>query len=301
MRSTSPRSRLRGREAASQGRHHLRRALQQDHRHLDACDRSDRERHVQDAGTTRAREYNPVYLMVDSGARGNRQQVKQLAGVRGLMAKPSGDIIEKPILSNFREGLTVLEYFISTHGARKGLADTALKTADSGYMTRKLVDVAQDVIIRERTAAPPTASRCRPSTKAKTKSSRLGDRIYGHVALRRHHDPTNPKASWCGRRASTSRSRPSQRFRHREGQDPLVLTCESKQGICAKCYGRNLATAAGRSSARRSASSPPSPSASPAPSSRCVRSTSVVRHRRVQAAPDQGQARRHDPYNDCAR
>ena len=87
--------------------------------------------------------------MVDSGARGNRQQVRQLAGVRGLMAKPSGDIIEKPILSNFREGLTVLEYFISTHGARKGLADTALKTADSGYMTRKLVDVAQDVIIRE--------------------------------------------------------------------------------------------------------------------------------------------------------
>jgi DNA-directed RNA polymerase subunit beta' len=87
--------------------------------------------------------------MVDSGARGNRQQVRQLAGMRGLMAKPSGDIIEKPILSNFREGLTVLEYFISTHGARKGLADTALKTADSGYMTRKLVDVAQDVIIRE--------------------------------------------------------------------------------------------------------------------------------------------------------
>src|SRR5213594_1554058 len=90
------------------------------------------------------REYNPVWLMVDSGARGNKAQVRQLAGVRGLMAKPSGDIIEKPILSNFREGLTVLEYFISTHGARKGLADTALKTADSGYMTRKLVDVAQD-------------------------------------------------------------------------------------------------------------------------------------------------------------
>jgi DNA-directed RNA polymerase subunit beta' len=95
------------------------------------------------------KEYNPIWLMVDSGARGNKQQVRQLAGLRGLMAKPSGDIIEKPILSNFREGLTVAEYFISTHGARKGLADTALKTADSGYMTRKLVDVAQDVIIRE--------------------------------------------------------------------------------------------------------------------------------------------------------
>ena len=95
------------------------------------------------------KEYNPVYLMVDSGARGNKQQVRQLAGLRGLMAKPSGEIIEKPILANFREGLSVLEYFISTHGARKGLADTALKTADSGYMTRKLVDVSQDVIIQE--------------------------------------------------------------------------------------------------------------------------------------------------------
>ena len=95
------------------------------------------------------KELNPVYLMVDSGARGNRQQVKQLAGMRGLMAKPSGEIIERPITSNFREGLTVLEYFISTHGARKGLADTALKTADSGYLTRKLVDASQDVIINE--------------------------------------------------------------------------------------------------------------------------------------------------------
>ena len=115
-------------------------------------------------------EFNPVSLMVDSGARGNRQQVRQLAGVRGLMAKPSGDIIEKPILSNFREGLTVLEYFISTHGARKGLADTALKTADSGYMTRKLVDVSQDVIIRETGLRHHAmASGCRPFTKAKTK------------------------------------------------------------------------------------------------------------------------------------
>src|SRR6266700_2645364 len=95
------------------------------------------------------KELNPVFLMVDSGSRGNRQQVRQLAGMRGLMAKPSGEIIERPITSNFREGLSVLEYFISTHGARKGLADTALKTADSGYLTRKLVDAAQDVIINE--------------------------------------------------------------------------------------------------------------------------------------------------------
>src|SRR5471032_58230 len=95
------------------------------------------------------KELNPVFLMVDSGARGNRQQVKQLAGMRGLMAKPSGEIIERPITSNFREGLTVIDYFISSHGARKGLADTALKTADSGYLTRKLVDASQDVIINE--------------------------------------------------------------------------------------------------------------------------------------------------------
>jgi DNA-directed RNA polymerase subunit beta' len=121
--------------------------------------RPDFQRHVRTLEHNQGKkEYNPVYIMVDSGARGNKQQVRQLAGMRGLMAKPSGDIIEKPILANFREGLTVLEYFISTHGARKGLADTALKTADSGYMTRKLVDVAQDVIIRRRIAARPTAS-----------------------------------------------------------------------------------------------------------------------------------------------
>src|SRR5438045_1393318 len=95
------------------------------------------------------RNFNPVYIMADSGARGSKQQIRQLAGMRGLMAKPSGEIIETPITSNFREGLTVLQYFISTHGARKGLADTALKTADSGYLTRRLVDVAQDVIIHE--------------------------------------------------------------------------------------------------------------------------------------------------------
>jgi DNA-directed RNA polymerase subunit beta' len=114
---------------------------------------------------------NPVYLMVDSGARGNRQQVRQLAGMRGLMAKPSGEIIERPITSNFREGLTVLEYFISTHGARKGLADTALKTADSGYLTRKLVDAAQDVIINETIAARSTALWFARFTKATRKSS----------------------------------------------------------------------------------------------------------------------------------
>src|ERR1035438_4602268 len=134
------------------------------------------------------KEYNPVSLMVDSGARGNRQQVRQLAGVRGLMAKPSGDIIEKPILSTFREGLTVLEYFISTHGARKGLADTALKTADSGYMTRKLVDVAQDVIIHEFDCGTLDGIFVEPIVEAGEVVEPLRDRIVGRVSLEKIKD-----------------------------------------------------------------------------------------------------------------
>src|SRR5436305_11642290 len=138
-------------------------------------------------------EYNPVSLMVDSGARGNRQQVRQLAGVRGLMAKPSGDIIEKPILSNFREGLTVLEYFISTHGARKGLADTALKTADSGYMTRKLVDVAQDVIIREHDCGTTNGIWVQPIYEGEDEVVKLSERIVGRFSCDDVVDPTDPK------------------------------------------------------------------------------------------------------------
>src|SRR6201988_3347828 len=139
------------------------------------------------------REYNPVSLMVDSGARGNRQQVRQLAGVRGLMAKPSGDIIEKPILSNFREGLTVLEYFISTHGARKGLADTALKTADSGYMTRKLVDVAQDVIIRQEDCGTTNGIVVQAIYEVEDEVVKLSERIVGRFASDDIHDPSDMK------------------------------------------------------------------------------------------------------------
>src|SRR5205809_2256649 len=139
------------------------------------------------------KEYNPVWLMVDSGARGNKAQVRQLAGVRGLMAKPSGDIIEKPILSNFREGLTVLEYFISTHGARKGLADTALKTADSGYMTRKLVDVAQDVIIREDDCGTSNGIWVQPIYEGEDEVVKLSERIIGRFSCDDIHDPRNPK------------------------------------------------------------------------------------------------------------
>ena len=158
-----------------EGRDHQRRALQQGHRHLVGRHREDRRRDVQRDGRSMDRagkSFNPVYIMADSGARGSKQQIRQLAGMRGLMAKPSGEIIETPITSNFREGLTVLQYFISTHGARKGLADTALKTADSGYLTRRLVDVAQDVIIQEPTAARWTASRRARSSRAARSSSR---------------------------------------------------------------------------------------------------------------------------------
>src|SRR5216117_3914117 len=139
------------------------------------------------------REYNPVSLMVHSGARGNRQQVRQLAGVRGLMAKPSGDIIEKPILSNFREGLTVLEYFISTHGARKGLADTALKTADSGYMTRKLVDVAQDVIIREHDCGTSNGIVVQAIYEGEDEVVKLSERLIGRFGCEDLVDPRDSK------------------------------------------------------------------------------------------------------------
>jgi DNA-directed RNA polymerase subunit beta' len=189
-------------------------------------------------------EYNPVSLMVDSGARGNRQQVRQLAGVRGLMAKPSGDIIEKPILSNFREGLTVVEYFISTHGARKGLADTALKTADSGYMTRKLVDVAQDVIIRMEDCGTSNGIWVQAIYEGEDEVVKLSERIIGRLACDDVVDPTNLKKVLV--HANELIDEAKGRQIEVSGVEKLrirsVLTCESKYGICACCYGRNLAT-----------------------------------------------------------
>src|SRR5690349_15413723 len=190
------------------------------------------------------KEFNPVYLMVDSGARGNRQQVRQLAGVRGLMAKPSGDIIEKPILSNFREGLTVLEYFISTHGARKGLADTALKTADSGYMTRKLVDVAQDVIIREQDCGTTNGIWVQAIYEGEDEVVKLSDRLVGRYSCDDIKNPQNPKENLVKSneeidelKAKAIDSSGVEKVKIRS-----VLTCESKHGICMYCYGRNLAT-----------------------------------------------------------
>jgi DNA-directed RNA polymerase subunit beta' len=189
-------------------------------------------------------EYNPVSLMVDSGARGNRQQVRQLAGVRGLMAKPSGDIIEKPILSNFREGLTVLEYFISTHGARKGLADTALKTADSGYMTRKLVDVAQDVIIRMEDCGTSNGIWVQAIYEGEDEVVKLSERIIGRIACDDIVHPTDLKRVIV--HANEMIDEVKGKLIESSGVEKLrirsVLTCESKYGICANCYGRNLAT-----------------------------------------------------------
>jgi DNA-directed RNA polymerase subunit beta' len=190
------------------------------------------------------REYNPLWLMVDSGARGNRQQVRQLAGVRGLMAKPSGDIIEKPILANFREGLTVLEYFISTHGARKGLADTALKTADSGYMTRKLVDVAQDVIIRSEDCGTTNGIWTQAIYEGEEEVVKLSERIVGRFACDDLSDPYNSKVKLI--RANEEIDEAKAKMIENSGIERVrirsVLTCESKYGICINCYGRNLAT-----------------------------------------------------------
>jgi DNA-directed RNA polymerase subunit beta' len=192
------------------------------------------------------KEYNPVWLMVDSGARGNRQQVRQLAGVRGLMAKPSGDIIEKPILSNFREGLTVLEYFISTHGARKGLADTALKTADSGYMTRKLVDVSQDVIIREQDCGTTNGIWVQSIYEGEDEVVKLSDRLVGRFSCEDIIDPLDPKRKII--KANNDIDELKAKEIERSGVERVkirsVLTCESKHGVCIACYGRNLATGA---------------------------------------------------------
>ncbi len=191
-------------------------------------------------------EYNPISLMVDSGARGNKQQVRQLAGLRGLMARPSGEIIEKPILSNFREGLTVLEYFISTHGARKGLADTALKTADSGYMTRKLVDVAQDVIIRDTDCGTTNGIWVQAIYEGEDVVVKLSERLVGRCSCDDIHEPSNPKNYLV--RANDEIDELKARAIDNSGIERVkirsVLTCESKHGVCANCYGRNLATGA---------------------------------------------------------
>jgi DNA-directed RNA polymerase subunit beta' len=188
-------------------------------------------------------EFNPIYIMADSGARGSKQQIRQLAGMRGLMARPSGEIIENPITSNFREGLTVLQYFISTHGARKGLADTALKTADSGYLTRRLVDVSQDVIISDHDCGTVDGIDIRPIIESGEVIEPLRDRIVGRVSLENIKDPFGGQVivqvneEITEEKANEVQSAGIEKVRIRS-----VLTCESQRGVCALCYGRDLAT-----------------------------------------------------------
>ncbi len=185
---------------------------------------------------------NSVYMMADSGARGSTQQIRQLAGMRGLMAKPSGEIIETPIISNFKEGLSVLEYFNSTHGARKGLADTALKTANSGYLTRRLVDVAQDAIINMPDCGTTEGITARAVIDGGTVVVGLAERILGRTSLNDITDPISGKVIVAAGELLTEES--SERV-EKSGIDTVlirsVLTCHCDNGICAKCYGRDLA------------------------------------------------------------
>jgi len=189
------------------------------------------------------KHHNPLYVMVNSGARGNRTQIKQLAGMRGLMAKPSGEIIELPITSNFREGLSVSEYFISTHGARKGLADTALKTADSGYMTRKLVDVSQDVIVTEEDCGTVNGITLSSIYQGDEEIVDLKTRIYGRTSCETIHDPVDKSVIIkAGQLASEKEAAHLAKIGVEKLKIRSVLTCESKRGCCAKCYGLHLAT-----------------------------------------------------------
>ena len=193
--------------------------------------------------------FNSVYMMLDSGARGSKEQIRQLTGMRGLMAKPKksssggGEIIENPILSNFKEGLSILEYFISTHGARKGLADTALKTADAGYLTRRLVDVAQDVIVNIDDCNTLRGLTVKALKKNEEVVETLEDRILGRVSLHNIHNPINDELIvGAGEQIGEIEAKKIEDSPIEEVEVRSPLTCEAKRGICSKCYGRNLAT-----------------------------------------------------------
>ncbi len=192
--------------------------------------------------------FNPVYMMLDSGARGSKEQIRQLSGMRGLMAKPqkasaeAAQIIENPILSNFKEGLSVLEYFISTHGARKGLADTALKTADAGYLTRRLVDVAQDVIIQEEDCGTLRGLQATALKRSEEVVQSLYDRILGRTSVHDVYDPqTGAIIVASGEEITEEIAATIEKSAIEQVEIRSVLTCESHKGVCAKCYGRNLA------------------------------------------------------------
>ena len=195
-----------------------------------------------ESGDKEPSSLNPIYMMADSGARGSSQQIRQLGGMRGLMAKPSGEIIETPITANFREGLTVLQYFISTHGARKGLADTALKTANSGYLTRRLVDIAQDVIVSEPDCFTTDGIEVSALVEGGEVIQTLEERVLGRLAAEDVHDPLNQEIIV---KASEELDEIRAKAVVEAGIDHVrirsVLTCQSRWGVCAKCYGRDLA------------------------------------------------------------
>ena len=196
----------------------------------------------EDGKTIISESFNPIYMMADSGARGSKDQMRQLAGMRGLMAKPSGEIIETPITSNFREGLSVLQYFISTHGARKGLADTALKTANSGYLTRRLADVAQDCIVMEKDCGTRMGVEVGPLMEGGEVIQRIGERVLGRVTAEDVIDPfseeiivpANHQIDESAVQRIENAGLTSMKIRS-------VLTCRTKTGVCAHCYGRDLA------------------------------------------------------------
>ena len=205
----------------------------------DAADKSSVDKSKKPTG---GESFNPIYMMADSGARGSKDQMRQLAGMRGLMAKPSGEIIETPITSNFREGLSVLQYFISTHGARKGLADTALKTANSGYLTRRLADVAQDCVITEHDCGSMKGVEVSPLMEGGEVIQRLGDRILGRTALEDILDPfTDEVIVKAGAEIDETIVRRIENAGITNLRIRSVLTCKTRTGVCATCYGRDLA------------------------------------------------------------
>ena len=219
-------------------------------------------------------------MMADSGARGSAAQIRQLAGMRGLMAKPDGSIIETPITANFREGLNVLQYFISTHGARKGLADTALKTANSGYLTRRLVDVAQDLVVTETDCGTANGLAMTPLVEGGDVVEALGERVLGRVLRRTSSSPVPGKCSsrparcsmrrWCA--CSRPRASTRSRYARRSPARPATACARTATGAISRADGRSR-------SARRSASSRRSRSASRARSSPCALSTSAAQPR----------------------
>jgi len=185
--------------------------------------------------------FNSIYMMADSGARGSAAQIRQLAGMRGLMAKPDGSIIETPITANFREGLNVLQYFISTHGARKGLADTALKTANSGYLTRRLVDVTQDLVVTEEDCGTSNGTLMRAIVEGGEVIESLRDRILGRTAAEEVlHPETRTVMAQPGQMLDEDLIEELEAAGVDEVKVRTALTCETRFGLCAKCYGRDL-------------------------------------------------------------